>query len=364
MKQNLFSKFFPTPNFLRMSSVGLDISDKAVRFVGFRQEKDGFRVDRFAEKKLDRGVVSSGKIKDQNKMKEALTALKNEHNLGFIRASLPEEEAYLFSMNLPKVSKSELPESILLQMEEYVPIKTIDAVFDYEIISQSINGYELEVSVIPRAVVESYTAIFRESGLVPISFEIEAQAIARAAVKKGDPGTYMIIDIGQAQTGISIISAGTVIFTSTLEIGGILITESIAKNFSISFAEAEKMKKERGLVKNRGRKKGGKDIFSAVLSTIVLLRDEIDKHYIYWHTHKEAESGGVRKIEKLILCGGEANLKGLSDYLARSMRVKVELADVWINVPKSRNYVPEIIFGESLTYATAIGLALRDAQYD
>ncbi|MEK7593762.1 MAG: pilus assembly protein PilM [Patescibacteria group bacterium] len=361
---NIFSKLFPPPNFLRMSSVGLDISDKSVRFLGFRQEKDGFRIDRFAEIKLDSGVVSSGKIKDENKIKEALSALAVEHNLKFIRASLPEEEAYLFSMNLPKVSKNELRESISLQLEEYAPIKVAEAVFDYEIINESSNGFELEVSAIPGTVVENYTKIFRESGLVPISFEIEAQAIARAAVMRGDPGTYMLIDIGQAQTGISIVSAGTALFTSTLEIGGILITEAIAQSFSISATEAEKIKKEKGLINNKGRKKGDKDVFTAVLGPLTLLRDEINKHYIYWHTHKETESGAVRKIEKLILCGGEANLKGLPDYLAKSMRVKVELADVWRNVPKSKDYVPEIVFGESLTYATAVGLALRDAQYD
>lgn len=347
-----------------MSSVGLDISDKAVRFLGFREGKEGFRIDRFAEKKLDRGVVSSGKIKDENKMRETLSLLAKEHNLKFVRASLPEEEAYLFSMNLPKVSKSEISESILLQLEEHVPIKGSEAVFDYEIITESVNGYELEVSAMPSIVVESYAAIFDESGLVPISFEIEAQAIARAAVKKGDPNTYMIIDIGQAQTGISIVSAGTVIFTSTLEIGGILITEDIARSFSMSFAEAEKIKRERGLIRHSGRRKGDKDIFSAVLGAITALRDEINKHYIYWHTHKETETGSIRKIEKIILCGGESNLKGLPDFLSKSLRVRVELADVWCNVLKSSDYVPEIIFDESLSYATAVGLALRDTQHD
>lgn len=364
MKRSLFYSLFPTPPYLGMASVGLDISDKSVRFLGFRQEKDGFRIDRFAEIKLDSGVVSSGKIKDEHKMKEVLSKLKREHNLEFVRASLPEEQAYLFRMNVPPVKKSELRESILLQLEEYVPIKAADAVFDYEIINQSSSGYEIEVSVISSAVAESYTAIFRESGLVPISFEIEAQAIARAIVKKDDPGTYMIVDFGQARTGISIVSAGTVFFTSTVEIGGIFLTEAIVKSFSVSEAEAEKIKRGNGLIKGKDKKKGEKDVFSVILNTIAVLRDEINRHYIYWHTHKESESREIRKIEKLILCGGESNLKGLPDYLAKSMRVKVELGNVWVNVPESRDYVPEIVFNDSLTYATAIGLALADTQYD
>lgn len=360
MNHSIFRTLFPLPRYLRMPSVGLDISDKSIRFLGFKERKGKLRIDRYAEEKLPEGVVVQGKLKDERKMRDVLARFKKTHNLEFIRVSLPEEQAYLFHMHVPLLKKRELKESIFLQLEEYVPIKAPEAVFDYEITSERADGYGLQVSAIPRTMVESYAGIFRESGLTPLSFEIEAQAIARAVVPEGDQGTCMVIDFGQTRTGISIVSRGIVVFTSTVEIGGAAITQAIGKELSLSYDEAETVKKEQGLARGEGKKE--KALFSAILSVIAPLRDEINKHYIYWHTHKEGEASEGRPIGKIYLCGGDSNLRGLPEYLSQTMRLPVELANVWVNLGDTADYVPEITFGNSLTYATAVGLALADTQ--
>ncbi|MDP3958350.1 MAG: pilus assembly protein PilM [bacterium] len=356
MRQGLLNALFPLPRYLKMPSVGLDISDKSIRFIGFKEKKGALRIDRFAEEKLPTGIVVRGKIKDPEKMKEELTRFREAHGLEFVRVSLPEEQAYLFSMRLPLVKKRELKESVTLQLEEHVPLKPEDAVFDYEISGERADGYSLGVSVYPRTVAESYANIFIGSGLIPLSFEIEAEAIARAVVPKGDHSTYMVVDFGQMRTGISVVSGGAVAFTSTVEIGGAEITEAIAAALNISRTEAETMKREKGLVRGEG---GKEKAYASMLSIVAPLRDEINKHYLYWHTHQEGETARL-PIAKLILCGGDSNLRGLPEYLSRSMRVPVELSNVWVNVGRTDEYLPEIAFGDSLTYATAIGLALAD----
>ncbi|MBX4216122.1 pilus assembly protein PilM [Candidatus Parcubacteria bacterium] len=342
-----------------MPAVGLDISDKSIRFLGFRKEKGAFRIDRYAERSLPAGIVVAGKIKDAKKMKEVLMDFKEEHGLEFVRVSLPEEQGYLFQMQIPRVHRREIKESIALSLEEHAPVKALESVFDYEIVREASDGFVLQVSAIPSTIVESYADIFIASGLIPMSFEIEAQAIARAVVPQNAMGTYMVVDFGQTRTGIAIVSGGIVVFTSTIEIGGALITEAISSKLSLPSAAAEVLKRERGLV--RERHKGKEDIFPVVLAAAATLRDDINRHFVYWHTHKEDEAPAHRTIEKLILCGGEANLRGLPEYLARSMRVKVELADVWSNVITPPAYLPEIPRNDSLTYATAIGLALAEA---
>jgi len=152
-----------------MPSVGLDISDKSIRFLGFREKKGVLNIDRFAEEKLPAGIVVQGKIKNPEKMKAELTRFRAAHGLEFVRVSLPEEQAYLFSMKLPLVKKRELRESVTLQLEEHVPLKSEDAVFDYEIMGERADGYVLGVSAYPRTVAESYADIFMGSGLIPLS---------------------------------------------------------------------------------------------------------------------------------------------------------------------------------------------------
>ena len=196
--------------------------------------------------------------------------------------------------------------------------------------------------------------MFRGTGIKPISFEIDAQAIARAVIPKEKKGTYMVLDFGSTRTGIFIVSEGIVRFTSTIEIGSSMITRALEKQFSISTKEAEIMKNEKVIAKSSE----GEEFFNAIVSSISILRDEINKLFIYWHTHIETDDN--TKIEQIFMSGGGANLKGLSGYLSASMRIKVVIANPWINVNSFDNYIPEIPRNLALGYTSVIGLALTD----
>jgi len=107
------------------------------------------------------------------------------------------------------------------------------------------------------------------------------------------------------------------------------------------------------------RKKENEKFFNAVLPIISAIKDETAKHLSFWKTHVSLQNRTDKKIEKIILCGGDSNLIGLPEYLSDTLNLPVKLANPWINIVSSENYIPEIDFRESLMYATAIGLALR-----
>ncbi|KKQ87317.1 MAG: Type IV pilus assembly protein PilM [Parcubacteria group bacterium GW2011_GWF2_38_8] len=218
----------------------------------------------------------------------------------------------------------------------------------------------LQVAAIPKNVIESYLSVFKNSVVSVKSFELEAQAIARSVIKNGDLGTYMIVDFGKKRTGIFIVSGGIVIFTSTLDIGGVMLSNMIGKNFKVSFEEAEKMKREYGLRRNSANT----EVFSILLNGVSILRDEVAKHFLYWHTHKDEDGKDRSSIKKIILCGGDSNLIGLSEYLSVSIKSNVEMADVWVNIADTEKYIPQIDFKQSLAFASALGLALRNFYYD
>jgi len=359
-KHHSYNRFFPPPKYLLMSSMGLDISDRSIKYAEFNRTTKGITLGRFGEKRIPEGVIESGKIKDIRKLTDILRGMKNELGLEFVRVSLPEEQVYLFKVSLPKVAPKEIRSAIELSLEEHIPISAAEAIFDYDLIKETEKTYEIQVSALPRQVAESYLAIFKDSGLVVLSLELEAEAIARAVIKEGDKGTYMIVDFGDARTGIAIVSAGKVSFTSTVDIGGMTLTAMIEKDFKISHEEAEKMKKDQGLRRNAE----SRELFSVLLNGVSILRDEVNKHYVYWHTHVN-ESGEARPhIEKIILCGGDSNLSGLVEYLSVSMKISVECANTWTNIPLYENELPPIRFSDSLSYATAFGLALGDTTYD
>jgi type IV pilus assembly protein PilM len=351
-----FFRIFPPPNFFVAPSFGVDISDESLKFVELITTKNGTRVGRYGERIIPPGVIESGKIKNSKMMEEILTKLRKEDGVRSVRVSLPEEQVYLFQLRLEKNGLKNVREGIELSLEEHVPIKAEDAIFDYDLVKEDAQSLEVQVATIPQNIIENYLLLFKHSELEVKSCELEAQAICRAVIKRGDLDTYMVVDFGKKRTGIFIVSGGIVMFTSTLDLGGMMLTNMIEKNFNVSFEEADKMKHEYGLQRNVANK----EIFAVLLNSVSVLRDEIVKHFLYWNTHKDEEGNNHPLIKKIIFCGGDSNLIGLADYISVSMKTPVEMANVWINITNTHNYVSDMPFRQALAFSTALGLALGD----
>jgi type IV pilus assembly protein PilM len=360
MSKGLFNKFFPTPSFLTMPSFGLDISDESLKFIEFKNTGKGIQVGRFGERKIPKGIIESGIIKDPKRLEDILVLLRKEEGIKSVRVSLPEEQVYLFPLKLDKAGLTHIREGIELALEEHIPIPAQDAIFDYELVSEDTKCFHLEVAAITKIVIEEYLNVFAKSLINVQAFELEAQAISRAVVRKGDMETYMIVDFGEKRTGIFIVSRGIVMFTSTLEVGGEMLNDMIRKTFKVTLEEAEQMKKTYGLQRNVANK----EIFAVLLNSVSVLRDELVKHFLYWHTHKDEEGRVNPTIKNIILCGGDSNLIGLADYFSVSLKTKVEMADVWTNILDIQKEVPGISFRQALSFAAAVGLALGDFEYD
>ncbi len=358
MKRSKFYQFFPPPQFLQMPVVGLDISDMSVRFIELLETGNGLVVGRFGERDIPRGVIESGAVKKPAELRVVLSALKKEYNLEFVNVSMPEEKAYLFDLHLPMMKYSEIRGAIELGLDQHVPIKAEEAIFDYDLVKEMETSIEVNVSTVPRTLIDGYLEAFTETGITPVAFEVEAQSVARAIIPENDKSTAMIVDFGRMRTGIAIVSEGVVVFTSTVPVGGGSLTNAIAKHLSVSLEEAEKIKREKGV-------SGGdnnEELSLVLVSAIAVMRDELNKHYTYWQTHNDDYGKKRPPIEKIYLCGGDSNLLGFVEHLATGLEIPAVLANVMVNVNSLDLYVPELSFGDSLRYATAIGLALRPRQ--
>lgn len=362
--EHTFFDIFPPPHFLAMApAFGIDLSDRSLRFASLKKDGRNLVLGAFGEEKIPEGIVSAGTIQDQNALAQILSEVREAHDMTFVRISLPEQQSYLVQLELPEVRPDEIRGSIELQLEGMVPIPPEEAVFDYVIIPNKPQKTDatvsVGVSVLPRSIVEHYLSAFRTAGFVPLSCELEAHAIARTVVPRGDYGTYMIVDIGATRTGISIVSKEVVRFTTTLNIGGNLLTNAVARAFSLPEQDARSQKEKEGLTQNTS---DGADMFSALMPAVSSLRSEIKRHYLYWHqrnTNDPAAHPGTEPIDRIILCGGEANVPGLREYLSASLNERVITAEPWYNIARLEEYTPEIKQNHALRYVTALGLALR-----
>jgi type IV pilus assembly protein PilM len=349
MAHRLFSDLFPPPRYLTMPAVGLDISDTVVRFAELKKRKTGYELGQFGEEKLAENVIEEGYVKDKEALTKALKNIKAKYKLHFVRASLPEEKAYLFRTQIPYMDYADIRGAVYYKLEENVPVPLADAVFDYRFIREPKRGdavIDLSVTVIHQKVVNSYLEVLKDAGLVPTEMRIESQAITHVAVPESNTDTCIVVAVREAKTVFALVSNDVIHFSSTVAIGGVSIGDSISKNFSIGAEETKKIRQGKEV-------KESNEMFLSLVNAASVVRDEIQKLFAYW----DSRDGEKQPIKSIIICGSDA-LLGLDEYLARSLEVPVRIANVWTNIAKMKDYVPPITNRDSLDYASALGLAL------
>lgn len=316
-----FFDFFPTPKYLEMPSVGIDISEQVVRFVEIcdnESRKQRFSLKVIGEKKIPDDVVSAGNINKPEEVQKILKEIQRQHHFGFINVSLPEEKSYLFKTELPSIEEKYFSENIELRLEENVPIEATKCVFDYNLVkSRDVVGRtEAVVTVLPNRVIEEYSNLFKDTSLLPVYYEMTTQSVARAVISQDDLETCLVIHIGYTQAFFGIVSNGVLQFSSTISIGR-----------AVEQLDIEKRR--------------------------VLLKNEVSKLRSYWRDRNENES-----FKKVIISGKDAFAPGLKEYLADAAGCPVNLANVWVNVFSFSDQIPEMSLEDSLDYAPAIGLAI------
>lgn len=355
----IFTEFFPPPKFLEMPAVGLDISDDAITALELIRRRASYAVGRFGRAILPAGAVAGGYVADREAVVGALKKLRKELGLSYVNASLSEEKAYLFKTRLPRLPRKEIRSALEFKLEENVPIPAAEAIFDYSVVNAAdhvaIDHLDIAVTVLPQKTVEVYVGILKDAGFTPLAFEIEAQAIARAVVAAaGDRGAYLIVNFGESKTGLFIVSDETVLFTSTASLGSTAILQAVGKHFSLPAAETLDMARVGTML----REHGGTNSISSLTETLSALRTEVNKLSVYWRTHR-GEGGEVGKeISRVISTGRISALPGLTEYLALALGIPAETGNVWRNICSFEEYIPPILFEESLEYAAAVGLAL------
>ncbi|MDP3784871.1 MAG: type IV pilus assembly protein PilM [bacterium] len=350
-------QYFPPPKYLQIPSWGLDISDRSFKFAQLVEEQGELRLGRFGRKAIPEGIIQSGEIKNKEALRDLLKSNFAGPGSGGVVLSLPEEKAFVGLVTLPKMPAENIREALELSLDEYVPLPASQAVFDFELIKnkESLDHLDLVVVAFPRALAETYLETAKEAGLRPLAFELETHALARAVLSPGEEDSVMVIDFGRTRISFIIISGGVVRFTSTVTVAGEALDQALSKIFKVDIIEAERMKKERGLV----RSQENQEVFNAILPIVSTVQDEMVRHITFWKNHTQHLHAADSEVKRVYLCGGDANLTGLPEYLSYELKLPVKLANPWVNITRFAKYVPEITYRESISYATALGLALH-----
>lgn len=308
--------YFPPPKFLDIPFAGLYISDIAIHCIKFVRKGKEYKIEKYIEKPIPSGVLTSGQVNNKEVFVSLLKDLSKELDLNYVKVSLPEEKAYLFTAKIPIVSQNEIRDAIEKKIEENVPVPPGELLYDYKFVDYATKDYlGIVVSALPISVIETYVDVVSSAGLSILSLEIESQAISRALLSPSQTETVLIIHFGIEKVGLYVVSDRIVHFTSTIN--------------------------------TKGEGKNNPDFLS----------HEIKKLEKYWSGLKENVDKPEKKINSIIVCG-EKFPDSLVSYLSTNNQMKVLVGNVWTNAFDINTTVPDISFVDSLKYAGAIGLAL------
>jgi len=394
--------------FYQNTYIGLDISDPSVKAVQFKAGRNKSEIISYGSVDLPPGLLQGGKIENAKGLSSAIKDLfsnikGSKIRTKYVGCSLPEEKSFVRLISLPLMSEKELQEAIKWAAETEIPLKLDELYLGWELIERHESATQDEdphidvlLAASPKAIVDEYVSFLKDLHLIPVLTEIESSLVVKSIIqsqytekrvmknkhayslislgqsnkKKGIKGQHtiqgiaqnphdstLIVDIGAHRTNFVIFNGKTICFTSTTPIAGNSLTEALVQEFKMGAKEAEKLKHDIGLDKEE---KQGK-IFQALGMPLHNLIEETDRVIRYYHEH-HMHAKRTLNVSKIILCGGGALLKGLPSYLQTALNINVELGNPWINFDQGtlfkKSHVPLIPHEVSLSYSTAIGIAL------
>ncbi len=363
---------------LEPETFGLDINDTSLKIIKLKKRRGSLVPVSFNEKEISDNIIKDGIIQNEDALvkniKEALAGVKGEKlRTKYVVVSLPEEKSFSQVIQMPKMEEKDLKSAVPFEAENYIPLSAEQMYLDFKNIDPIVDHLDhLDVLIVAaeKTLVDSYVSVLKKAGLIPVVFEVETQAIARALIKdETSLSPVVLVDFGGDNTDFIVFSGHSIRFASSISVSSHQVTEVLSGELGITEREAENMKIKYGLnyEKESHRAKIATKTISPVLEK---LSAEIQKYLDFYsehdfHEHLSVQEDKKSKIEKIILSGGGANLKGIDDFLQKKLGIKVEFGNPWINLHgRFKNANLFELQKKSLSFVTAVGLALRGMDKD
>lgn len=353
----------------------IDLNDSSIKVVKLEKRAKGFFMVSHNELKIKSGIIKGGVIVDRDSLVKIIQAACNtvkgkRLTTKYVILSLPEERSFSQIIRMPHMTQKELIKAVPFEAENYIPLPIDKVYLDFEVITphkemSRSSHLDVLVNVMPKYIVDSYVACFKAAGFVPYVLEIESQSFVRTLVKQGESQKPMvIIDFGGDSTSFIIYSGNTLRFTASIPFSSGQLTGVIADKLGIPFNKAEEFKIKNGLTGRKGKQ--SKEAVKAMALLLSDFADKINKYISFYHGHSSHDYfPSDDNIEKIVVCGGGANLKGLAGFLSNILKVPVEIGDPFLNIiPCDKCLKCPITLDSALSFTTAIGLALRGARAD
>ena len=301
--------------------IGLDMGAHSVKATLLRSRLRGFELAGFYQ----RPVVVDESVSEEDRMARTVEQLLAENRLKAdgVVVSMPGLVVSVRIITLPFTDRRKISRVVPYEMEGYLPFSLEEVVISYHILKQAEGKTRLLVVALRKDLLKVHLEALAKVGVVPRVVDVDFMALFSLCQTglKQTGGCYALLDLGDTKTSVCIVHDGSLGFGRSIPIGGRAVSEAIEEEFDLSYEEAKRLKEIEGFLPMGSqtdthveKKRLGRTVESAVIPLI----QEIARTFYAF----EAES--QRKVERIFLCGGTAQLANLPEYLSAQMSLPVE----------------------------------------
>ena len=357
----LFKKNKKTP------VIGIDLGSGFIKMAQFKDTSNGLSLVNFGLLPIPDGAIQEGRIVKPKEVGDGISELLKFHSFigNRIVAAVSGQLVIVKELLMEDLPDNELSEAIKWEMEKFLPFPIDKAIFDFQVLNKIVEEEENEkldvLSVAaPLDAVQSIVDVLKNADLEPIALEVEAfselrllEFIPNFNLEENNV-LLVVANVGHNYTSLGMIDNGIVRFSRTLPTGGKKLTEAISQYTGKSREEAEQYKKTHFDLNNLDD-----PIVSATEQLINSLALEI-KRSIDFYYNKFNDGKVIKTV--ILLEGGGANLKGLSQYIENSTGHPTGINKLFTDIAyfDPNLFTKEYLQEMSPMFSVATGLALRE----
>ncbi len=298
-----------------------------------------------------------------DKIAEALKDVLREANVTTTDAAVavPYSSSLVSVIKIPAAAQKDLATVVPIEARKYIPVPINEVLLDWFSLSDPKHPtpdgkIEILLVAIHNDTITKFRTIMADAALVPSFFEIEVFSATRAALEHG-LAPVAVVDMGAATTKFYVVERGIIRESHIINQGAQNLTLAASRALGITVAQAEERKRKWGLndpplMPGVTPPPSQKQSMELTLGPLVA---EVSRTALGW------EQRANQALSAMVLVGGGATLKGLSEFLHGKIQNEVRLGD-----PFSKTQAPaflEAILKEAgPEFSVAVGLALRRLQ--
>lgn len=319
-------------------TIGISISDRTIEVVLVNKEKESFYVKERYQTSFGEGVFENGEVINGDMFLaifEPIKAKKWFQSGATLILGIPESLVYY---NIVSVSEDEKIESkVNDEIAKIVPIRS-DSIL-YEI--KDLGNRNFLVISWDKDKTNSIVQLLQKAGINVGQVNSELLSFMKVLNLSEFNKDVLVIDIGSTSTIIGMFNKSGLVYSEQIPIGGEDMTKAISESKGVSFDEAEKYKRDRGLDESDSQ------VFFALTVSLKKLVDNLKD------TIKYIEKKANFKPKEVLLVGGGSNTLNIEKYMEDNLEIKTSLG-VNSLVKEKKNKI----------FMEAIGLALLGQSND